>query len=79
MTKVVVPFPKGQRLRSPLAQFFRVGDLPSLLKRTRGHAETMGKVADALERLHEERRTESPRFRACDFNVDIALRRGDQR
>lgn len=54
-------------------------NLPSLLKRTRGHAETMSKVAEALERLHEERGTESPRVRACDFNVDIALRRGDQR
>lgn len=54
-------------------------DLSSLLKRTRGHAETMGKVADALEKLHEERGTESPRVRPCDFNVDIALRRGDQR
>ncbi len=54
-------------------------DLGSLLKRTRGHAETMGKVADALEKLHEERGTESPRVRACDLNVDTALRRGDQR
>jgi hypothetical protein len=54
-------------------------DLASLLKRTRGHAETMGKVADALEKLHEERGTESPRVRACDFNVATALRRGDQR
>lgn len=54
-------------------------DLASLLKRTRTHAETIGKVADALEKLHEERGTESPRVRACDFNVETALRRGDQR
>lgn len=36
-------------------------DLESLLKRTRAHAETFGKVADALEKLHEERGTDSPR------------------
>lgn len=53
--------------------------LESLLKRTRTHAETMGKVADALEKLQEERGTDTPPVRACDFNVDVAMRRGDQR
>lgn len=67
-------------LKPTVAQAQAAGiDLTSLLKRTRAHAETMGKVADALEKLHEERGMESPRVRACDFNVDTALRRGDQR
>ena len=54
-------------------------DLESLLKRTRVHADTMGKVADALERLHEGRGTDSPRARACDLNVAEASLFGDQR
>jgi len=54
-------------------------NLVSLLKRTRTHAETMGKVADALEKLHEERGTESPRARACDLNIAQPSLLGDQR
>ncbi len=54
-------------------------DLGSLLKRTRTHAETIGKVADALEKLHEERGTDSPRARACDLNIAQASLLGDQR
>lgn len=54
-------------------------DLESLLRRTRDHAATVGKVADALERLHEERGADSARARTCDFNVPKASQRGDQR
>ncbi|MDE0521561.1 MAG: hypothetical protein OXH79_06355 [Boseongicola sp.] len=54
-------------------------DLESLLTRTRVHAETMGKVADALEGLHEERGKDSPRARACDLNVAVASPPGVQR
>ena len=55
-------------------------DLDSLLRRTRAHAATLGKVANALEKLHEERGTNAPRARACDLNVVVqASRRGDQR
>ncbi len=54
-------------------------DLESLLRRTRDHASTVGKVADALEKLHEERGADSARARACDFNVPQASQRSDQR
>lgn len=54
-------------------------DLESLLKRTRAHAETMGKVADALEKLHEERGTDSPRARTCELNIAQASSFSDQR
>ena len=50
-------------------------DLESLLRRTHDHASTVGKVADALEKLHEERRADSARARACDFNVPQASQR----
>lgn len=54
-------------------------DLDSLLKRTRDHAATMGKVGDALEKLHEERGTEAPRVRACDLNVPQVSQRNGRR
>lgn len=54
-------------------------DLESLLKRTRTHAETIGKVADALEKLHEECGTDSPRARACDLNIAEPSLLSDQR
>ncbi|WP_281856995.1 hypothetical protein [Litoreibacter halocynthiae] len=54
-------------------------DLESLLRRTRTHAETIGKVADALEKLHEERGTDSPRARACDLNIAEPSLLSDQR
>lgn len=54
-------------------------DLESLLKRPRVHAETMGKVADALEKLHEELGMDTPRVRPCDFNITEESRRGEQR
>ena len=54
-------------------------DLESLFKRTRAHAETIGKVADALEKLHDERGTGFPRARACDLNIAETVLLGDQR
>ena len=54
-------------------------DLESLLRRTRDHASTVGKVADTLEKLHEERGADSARARACDFNVPQTSHRDGQR
>lgn len=66
-------------LKPTVAQAATAGvDLNSLLSRTRTHAATMGKVGDALEKLHEERGTDSPRVRACDFNLPQASQRDDQ-
>lgn len=55
-------------------------DLENLQKRTRVLAETMGRVPDALGRLHEERATDySPGARACDLDVTEASLPGDER
>lgn len=54
-------------------------DLESFLKRPRAHAETMGKVADALEKLHEERGMDTPTVRPCDVHITEESRRGNQR
>lgn len=55
-------------------------DIDSLQKRTRDYASTMGKVADTLEKLHEERGSETARARVLDFNaVSQETKRDDQR